>query len=478
MIAPLRYASCLRSFLHLSTFLGLFAVFACASSKADPPAGDAGASGTSGSSGTGGTGGRIGNDGGAASSGGSAAGPSAGQGGAQAAGAGGSGAMAGSATGGGSSGGAGGSGPVVPKTRAACMAPERYPNLFTEVLGVSAEDVQAKMTSTVQQLFHGTADDQAIYFELSSNPSQAYVQDIYNNDVRSEGQSYGMFVAVQMNMKTEFDKLWAYAKSCMQQPSGVFAWQMNVNSCTPISRGQAPDGDEYFAEALRLASKRWGDDGDVDYGAEARKVMAGVAQQDFVSNPGIVKFSQNSNFSDPSYVLPLFYSEWACFDTANATLWKTATSYARTYFQKVINAKTGLAPYQANFDGSVYSNGNTFNADSWRVPMNVMADYAYNGVGTWQATYAATSAAFWVSQNLATYGGYYTLDGTPSGSYHGPGLAGINAMLAYGLSTADATPFLQAAWDTGAPTGQFRYYDGTLYMLSMLYLTGTFSLLY
>jgi len=390
--------------------------------------------------------------------------------------AGGAGTAAGNGTGG--SAGTGGTGPMRPTTRAACTAPERYPNLFSEVLGVAPADVQAKMTSIVEQLFHGTEQDQAIYFELSSNPAQAFIQDINSNDIRSEGQSYGMFIAVQMNMPTEFDKLWAYAKACMQQPSGVFAWQMNVDSCTPISTGQAPDGDEYFAEALRLASRRWGDDGAVNYGAEARKAMAAVAKQDFLSNPGIVKFSQNSNFSDPSYVLPLFYSEWACFDTANATLWQNATTYARTFFPKVINPQTGLAPYQANADGSAYGPGNTFNADAWRVPMNIMSDYVFNGVGTWQAGYATTNAAFWVSQNLATYGGNYSLDGTPSGSYHGAGLTGVNAMLAFGLPAADATPFLQAAWDTAAPTGQYRYYDGTLFMLSMLYLTGTFSLFY
>ena len=177
-------------------------------------------------------------------------------------------------------------------------------------------------------------------------------------------------------------------------------------------------------------------------------------------------------------MLPLFYSEWACFDTANATLWQSAASYARTFFPKVINASTGLAPYQANFDGSAFSAGNTFNADAWRVPMNIMADFALNGTGTWQAGYAATHAAFWTSQGLATYGSYYALDGTAMGSYHGAGLTGVNAMLGFGLSAADATPFLQAAWDTGTPTGQFRYYDGMLYALSMLYLTGTFSLYY
>lgn len=362
--------------------------------------------------------------------------------------------------------------------RAACMAPAASRNLFSDVLCKSAAEVQAKMTGIVQQLFHGTGADQPIYFELSSNSSQAYIEDIASGDVRSEGQSYGMFIAVEMNMQAEFDKLWNYAKACMQQPNGTFAWQMNIDSCSPKSTGQAPDGDEYFAEALRLAHRRWGDDGAINYGAEALKAMAAVAAHDFNTNPAIVKFSAGSNFSDPSYVLPLFYAEWACFDTANATLWQNAASYARTYLPKVINASTGLAPYQANFDGSEYTPGHTFNADSWRVPMNVLSDFAVNRVGTWQTGYATTSAAFWTSQGLTKYGGMYSLTGTAMDSNHGAGLTGVNAMLGFGLSAADAKPFLQAAWNQKTPTGQYRYYDGTLFAISMLYLTGSFSLFY
>jgi len=372
----------------------------------------------------------------------------------------------------------GGSGPVVSTPRVACTAPAGYRNLFSEVLGQASSDVQTKLTGVVQQLFHGSGDDQPVYFALSADPSQAYIEDIANGDVRSEGQSYGMFIAVEMNMQAEFDALFSYAKSCMQQPSGVFAWHMTVDTCTPISTGQAPDGDEYFAEALLLAHRRWGDAGAFDYGAEALKVMAAVAAHDFKSNPAIVKFSASSAFSDPSYVLPLFYAEWACFDTANATLWQNAATYARTFFPKVIDPSTGLAPYQANFDGSALSSGNTFDADSWRVPMNVMADFAVNATGGWQPAYAATNAAFWTSQGLATYGDMYSLTGTPTDMYHGAGLTGVNATLAFGLPASDAAPFLQAAWDQATPTGKYRYYDGMLYTISMLYLTGTFSLFY
>ena len=85
--------------------------------------------------------------------------------------------------------------------------------------------------------------DSTIYYELGGD--QAYILDTGNNDVRSEGQSYGMVIAVQMDMKEEFDKLWNYAAACMLQPNGLFAWQMNAGSCTPISTNHAPDGEEH-----------------------------------------------------------------------------------------------------------------------------------------------------------------------------------------------------------------------------------------
>ena len=36
----------------------------------------------------------------------------------------------------------------------------------------------------------------------------AYITDWANHDVRTEGMSYGMMIAVQMNKKREFDALW------------------------------------------------------------------------------------------------------------------------------------------------------------------------------------------------------------------------------------------------------------------------------
>jgi hypothetical protein len=52
----------------------------------------------------------------------------------------------------------------------------------------------------------------------------------------------------------------------------------------------------------------------------------------------------------------------------------------------------------------------------------------------------------------------------------------VNAMLAFALPAGDGKPVLRAAWDVAIPTGQYRYYDGCLYMLSLLHLSGKFNL--
>ncbi|HWP07589.1 MAG TPA: hypothetical protein VNN72_17685, partial [Polyangiaceae bacterium] len=112
------------------------------------------------------------------------------------------------------------------------------------------------------------------------------------------------------------------------------------------------------------------------------------------------------------------------------------------------------------------------------VPMNIMMDYHLNNADPWQETYAARMAAFWVKEGLPGYGNKYTLSGSKLADGHGQGQTAVNAMLAFALPAADAKPFLQAAWDAPTPTGMYRYYDGCLYMLSMLHMTGKFDLLY
>ena len=72
-----------------------------------------------------------------------------------------------------------------------------YPNLFKDYLGKSDEEIQAKIETAWNQLFYGDDATERVYYPVGSD--MAYISDIANEDVRSEGMSYGMMIAVQLN---------------------------------------------------------------------------------------------------------------------------------------------------------------------------------------------------------------------------------------------------------------------------------------
>src|ERR1039457_1730141 len=99
-------------------------------------------------------------------------------------------------------------------------ATRHYRNLFAET-GHPKAEIGAKIAMAFQQLFHGDPETQAVYFAAGSNANGAlaYLSDINNHDVRTEGMSYGMMIAVQLNKKSEFDALWNWSKTFMYHDS-------------------------------------------------------------------------------------------------------------------------------------------------------------------------------------------------------------------------------------------------------------------
>ena len=144
------------------------------------------------------------------------------------------------------------------------FATGKYRNLFAEI-GKSPPEIRQKIDGAFQQLFHGNPTNQAIYYEAGSNSNGplAFVTDIKHNDVRSEGLSYGMIIAVQLDKKAEFDAIWNWSKTYLyvtetNHPSyGFFAWQARTNGVR-MSQFVAPDGEEYYVMALYFAAHRWG----------------------------------------------------------------------------------------------------------------------------------------------------------------------------------------------------------------------------
>src|SRR4051794_19182202 len=168
-----------------------------------------------------------------------------------------------------------------------------YRDLFAES-GHTLAESSTKIDKAFQQLFHGDGQYERLYFETGANENGplAYITDWANNDARTEGMSYGMMIAVQLNKKREFDALWNWANPYMlvtdpkTPPLGYFAWSRATDN-SPRSAAPAPDGEEYFVMSLYFAAHRWGNGkGIYDYQAQADKVLRGMRHHPVLTATG------------------------------------------------------------------------------------------------------------------------------------------------------------------------------------------------
>jgi len=384
------------------------------------------------------------------------------------------------------------------------FATKRYRNLFQEA-GHSPAEITRKIDAAFQQLFHGDPDTQTLYYSAGQNANGplAYVTDINNKDVRSEGMSYGMMIAVQMNKKAEFDALWNWSKTFMYHDNPAhpsykfFSWSMKTDG-TPNSESPAPDGEEYWTMALYFADGRWGSGkGIYNYRAEADRLLDAMKNRAVISGPTnrgsetdgaefnaeykMVRFTPDNrrpDHTDPSYHLPAFYELWARWGpAADRAFWADAAKISRDYFQKVTNPKTGLAPNYANFDGSTLSGrGVNFAADAWRTAANWSVDWSWWAADPRERVLSDRIQAFFESKGMDTYGNQYTLDGNEVRNTHSPALVATNAVASLAASDPRARKFVEALWATPIPSGQYRYYDGMWYMMGLLHCSGEFRI--
>ena len=391
-------------------------------------------------------------------------------------------------------------------------------NLFTDLLGIPVGEVDAKVRTAVDRVFGiGTNEpmypmDQnngyRLYYELPQDPSKAFIWGVDGDDVRSEGQSYGMMIAVQMNMQEQFDKLWKFAKENMQITGGVwnryFNWQglVNENGNTVTvnfnNSGPAPDGDEYFAAALFLADRRWGSNGAVNYEAEADAIASAMLNntsnndQTAIINPqsNMVVFyprGASAQHSDPSYHLPAFYEIFAQDgNPADANRWRQIAEVSRQYFVTSANATTGLHPDYAAFGGAPVNGGggdphDHFRYDAWRVPMNMAIDYAWTGADQRFTTQVDKYHAFFANNGFVgadnVTQALFQLNGQLSGDGGGSSTALTQTLGSAALATTNAArvQFVENAWNVYQQTGLYRYYQQCVYLLGLLATSGWYG---
>ena len=373
----------------------------------------------------------------------------------------------------------------------------QYRNLFRDYLGKSDTEIMARVDGAWQQIVAGDPDSQRLFYPVSGD--MAYVPDVANNDVRTEGLSYLMMIAVQLNHQKEFNQVWKFAKHYMCYDAGpfrgYFAWHTAFDG-RRLSPGPAPDGEEWFTMALFFASHRWGDgEGIFNYGAEAQNLLRAMLHAG--EEPGrqgvgsmfdheskeirFVPEGPRSNFTDASYHLPAFYELWARWAASpeDRAFLAEVTKTSREFFKRAIHPETGLMPDYSHFDGRPFRarwpGTDDFRYDAWRTLSNPALDYAWWKADPWQVEQSNRVLRF-----LAKWGDKipdrFKVDGTPvSEDLNTPGLIAMAATAALAADREVGEPFVQQLWNQKMPEGRHRYYDGLLTMLALLECSGNFK---
>jgi oligosaccharide reducing-end xylanase len=381
----------------------------------------------------------------------------------------------------------------------------RYRNVFLEA-GYSQADIDAKLAKAYYDVFEGPG---RVYFEVGD--SMGYVSDLKNHDARTEGLSYGMMVAVQLNKKDVFDRLWRWTKKYMQHQGGprdaYFAWSVKPQTGQHNAEGSASDGELYFITDLLFASNRWGNNTGIDYYAEARRILDAMWSKDGtggIKNLINIEHKQITfvpdtfgyKWTDPSYHLPAFFEIWAEYaKDGKEQFYRDCADTARAFLHKACDAVTGLTADATEFSGVPKKWGpyiSAFHFDSWRVPMNIAMDYSWFAKDKkWKQDYCIRIQNFLFCRGIDTFEDQFNLDGTfpafiyPAGGYktlrHSLGLVSTSAAASLMGTQAKSWKFVDAMWNAKLEPysdGYFDpYYDGLLYLFSLMHLSGNYRII-
>ena len=379
----------------------------------------------------------------------------------------------------------------------------KYPNVFREA-GYSQAAIDSKVAQAYHDVFEGP---NKVYFEVGD--SMAYVSDVKNHDARTEGLSYGMMVAVQLNKKDVFDRIWRWSKKYLQHQdgplAGYFAWSINPATMKRNAEGPASDGELYYVTSLLFAANRWGNATGINYYQEARRILDAMWQKDGTGGVRnllntehkqitFVPVGDMYNWTDPSYHLPAFLEVWAAYaQDGHAQFYRDCADTARVFLHRACAAPTALNTDYTEFSGQPRSakwGPAAFRFDSWRVPMNITMDYVWFGQDArWQQGYAHRFQGFLRSKGVDTFEDQFNIDGSrpefvlPAGGTkrlrHSLGLVATAASASAMSRDPGRLDFVRALWNAKlAPysDGYFDpYYDGLLYLFSLLHLSGKYQ---
>ena len=178
-------------------------------------------------------------------------------------------------------------------------------------------------------------------------------------DVVSEGQAYGMLIAVAVGDETRFRSIWKWTKTHLRRDDGLLAWRWADNKVTDVN--SAADADLDAARSLVLAGRRFNQSELTNDGtrlgvaileAETVAVGTGTAPPSDVNPPGTwvagsgrTLVGGNWARKAPYVINPGYFSpraEWELFEASADRRWTDISRTQRVLGWQLIG--TGMLP--------------------------------------------------------------------------------------------------------------------------------------
>jgi len=381
--------------------------------------------------------------------------------------------------------------------------PKSYPNAFKTFLNVSDAEVSTRLDDAFNQLFLSTGFEETIYYQWQTS-DEYFIQDVLHGDIRTEGMGLALIITLELDRQTEFDRLWRYAKAEMLQKNAGPGRGYYRSRCDddPITPCLDTYGMQHFALALILANRYWANSASAPgYAEDALALLEVLKNGDgtpFDPATHLVReqpMLAATDYTRTALEMPAAYDLW--YQATGDVFWRDAATAARRHLVRSAHGKTGLWPIRSNTSNGAPASSAGFvspgyTAQGYRTQLNLALDAAWGTAGADQAAVADRLLAFFdqASNNhdLTSYGANFTVDGAltlddgvtldPDAPVPSQALISVNGALVIAASaTTDANrqlrhDFVNAVWQQDIPSGKNRYYEGLLYMMSMLIMGG------
>ncbi|MGG7447455.1 glycosyl hydrolase family 8 [Kosakonia oryzendophytica] len=209
-------------------------------------------------------------------------------------------------------------------------------------------------------------DGNWVLFKQNYLSQDGRIVDHENGDIsHSEGQGYGMLLAVMNDDPASFEKIWRWTRNTLLRPSlWLFSWRYEPQQQKVTDDNNASDGDTLIAWALLLAGNKWHDQSYLTASENIQEALINclIIEQDThtLLLPGLSGFTKDEGYIiNPSYfIFPAWDSFW---QHQHNDIWLKLKKSSLDLLNKARFGKTQL-PSDWIF---VKNNGEVIPADNW-----------------------------------------------------------------------------------------------------------------